>query len=200
MQKWAAEAGAVESVVSWQRGVPEFPQRDTPVMQTTLGNLLGAGQAEADRSMLRRAFIETADYQTLLHTTDFNYVVGRRGTGKSAIFQRLCDDFAADTGAILLTEEPQDYEMLEFQAALGKVSQEYRVLRPIARLLWNVHLLLQATKKVIRHYKFQKSQHASFLIQYLRKHSSASALNGCGLCILLLRQAIREGLEPPLCQ
>ena len=165
-------------------------------MQSTLGNLLGAAQAEADQSMLRRAFIETADYQTLLHTTDFNYVVGRRGTGKSAIFQRLCSDFAGDTGVILLKEEPQDYEMLEFQAVLGRVSKEYRVLRPIARLLWNVHILLQATKSVIRHYKFSKSQHASFLTQYLRKHSSASAQNGCGLCNLLLRQAIKEGLEP----
>jgi ABC-type uncharacterized transport system ATPase component len=83
-------------------------------MQSASGNLLGSAQAEADRAMLQHAFIETSDYQTLRYTTDFNYVVGRRGTGKSAIFQRLSSDFSADTRIILLKEEPQDYEMLEF--------------------------------------------------------------------------------------
>jgi hypothetical protein len=66
-------------------------------MSVTLGNLLGAAQAEADQFMLLHAFIETPDYQALLHTTDYNYVVGRRGTGKSVIYQRLREDFAKDT-------------------------------------------------------------------------------------------------------
>lgn len=83
-------------------------------MSVTLGNLLGAAQAEADQFMLLHAFIETPDYQALLHTTDYNYVVGRRGTGKSAIYQRLREDFANDTGVILIAEELLDYEMLEF--------------------------------------------------------------------------------------
>jgi hypothetical protein len=78
-----------------------------------LGNILGAPQAEADHLMLQQAFIETADYQALFHTTDFNYVVGRRGTGKSAIFQKLKDLFSKDTGTALITEQPQDYEMVE---------------------------------------------------------------------------------------
>jgi hypothetical protein len=99
-------------------------------MPVTLGNLLGAAQAEADQLMLRRAFIETPDYQALFHTTDYNYVGGRRGTGKSAIYQRLKEDFASDSGVILIAEEPQDYDMLEFQALLSKLADDYRELRP----------------------------------------------------------------------
>ena len=165
-------------------------------MQSTLGNLLGAAQAEADHSMLSRAFIETAEYQTLLHTTDFNYVVGRRGTGKSAIFQRLLNDFNANTGVILLIEAPQDYEMLEFQEILRRVSTEYRILRPITRLLWTVNIIIQATRKIISHYMFSKSRHALFLTQYLKKHPSVSVETGCAFCALLLRQVSKEGLTP----
>ena len=49
-----------------------------------VGNILGAGRAEADSVMLAKAFIETADYRALIQSDDFNFVVGRRGTGKSA--------------------------------------------------------------------------------------------------------------------
>jgi len=82
------------------------------IIMQQLGNLLGSTQAEADQEMLSQAFIETADYLSLLHTKDFSYVVGRRGTGKSAIYQRLKQVFISDTGIALIIEEPQDYEML----------------------------------------------------------------------------------------
>jgi len=49
------------------------------------GNILGSLRAEADREMLKMAFLETADSSALTKTTDFNIVVGRRGTGKSAL-------------------------------------------------------------------------------------------------------------------
>ena len=165
-------------------------------MKSTLGNILGDARAEADQVMLSRAFIETVDYQTILHTTDFNYVVGRRGTGKSAIYQRLCKDFTDDTGVILLTEEPQDYEMLEFQTCMEQVSKEYRILRPIARLLWSAHVLIQATKNISKHYKYAKSKHSLFLNQYLKKHSSDAILSGCEFCTSLLRQVLKEHIEP----
>lgn len=35
--------------------------------------------------MLSRAFLETADYRTLIETSDRTVIVGRRGTGKSAL-------------------------------------------------------------------------------------------------------------------
>jgi hypothetical protein len=83
-------------------------------MHNTSANLLGSAQAEAAHAMLQRAFIATADYQTLRYTVDFNYAVDWRGTGKSAIFQLLCSDFKEDTRVVLLKEEPQDYEMHEY--------------------------------------------------------------------------------------
>jgi hypothetical protein len=52
-------------------------------------NILGDLRAEYDHQMLKSAFLETADYKTLIDTTDRPIVVGRRGTGKSALSYRL---------------------------------------------------------------------------------------------------------------
>jgi ABC-type uncharacterized transport system ATPase component len=53
------------------------------------GNLLGAPRAESDIKMLNTAFVETQDFHALIDTRDFNFVVGRRGTGKSALFMKV---------------------------------------------------------------------------------------------------------------
>jgi hypothetical protein len=52
-------------------------------------NSLGDLRAEADIWMLGRAFLETAEYRTLIETSDRLLIVGRRGTGKSALTQAL---------------------------------------------------------------------------------------------------------------
>lgn len=166
-------------------------------MSVTLGNLLGTAQAEADQFMLQHAFIETPDYQALLHTTDYNYVVGRRGTGKSAIYQRLRADFEKDTGLILIAEEPQDYEMLEFHSLLSKLTNEYRVLRPISRLLWTVHLLMAALVEASKHYRFNKSKHADLFSDYLDQYKELLKKSGPRRCIDILRNFIKEGLSAP---
>lgn len=164
--------------------------------QQTLGNILGAPQAEADSLMLRQAFIETADYQALLHTTDFSFIVGRRGTGKSAIFQRLKEEFALDTGVVLIAEEPQDFEMLELQSLLATISSDYRVLRPISRLLWTTEFLFKASAAVSKHYKFNKSAESAYLSDYLKTHIAISTTGAVSNCATILRSILKETRVP----
>ena len=52
-------------------------------------NPFGDTTAENDLAMLNFAFIQTSDFRTLLETDDRVVVVGRRGTGKSALFLEL---------------------------------------------------------------------------------------------------------------
>jgi hypothetical protein len=163
-------------------------------MALPLGTLLGAAQAEADAPMLRRAFIETADYQALRYTPDFNYVVGRRGTGKSAIFGRLRDEFAKDSSAILLAEQPQDYEMLELQSLIEPLSDDYRKLRPTTRLLWTAHFLLEATRAVAKHYKFSKSLQSMFLTDYIDRHAITAGISATAHCSSTLKAILKQNL------
>jgi len=161
-------------------------------MNQKLGNLLGSAQAEDDHLMLERAFVETADYQTLLHTKDFSYVVGRRGTGKSAIFQRLKERFCTDTRLILITEEPQDFEMLEMQSLMCGISSDYRALRAISRLLWTANFLVKTLTAIAVHYRFAKNEKASFIREYLRAHSSLANHGGASNCSMILRNALSK--------
>jgi hypothetical protein len=161
-----------------------------------LGTILGAAQAEADDEMLKRAFVQTPDYHALLHSTDFNYVVGRRGTGKSALFLNLKESFAKDSGVILLAEQPTDYEMVELQSVLKAISSDYRILRPITRLLWTVHFLVEATKVASTHYRFVKSPYEDFLLEYLSKHSVSDKESDAAQCLRRLKEIVTEGATP----
>lgn len=165
-------------------------------MSKPLATPLGAAQAEADSEMLRQAFLETADYQALRHTTDFSVVVGRRGTGKSAIYSRLGADFEADSSIILLTERPQDFEMLEFQALLKAVTTDYRILRTVTRLLWTSHLLLEGARAVATHYRFSKCMSALFLREYVKTHARRSPVTAIGYCVSALKEVLKQTAVP----
>lgn len=156
------------------------------------GNMLGSAQAEADAPMLSRAFIETGDYQALRYTTDFSYVVGRRGTGKSALFARLTDHFAHSDDALLVTERPQDYEMLELQALLEPISNDYRILRPITRLLWTAHFLLEGSRVATKHYRFPKSPTAEAISKYISAHSDGMRRSAASYALTALKRILKE--------
>lgn len=53
------------------------------------GNVLGDVRAEQDKKMLDTAFWESADYKSLIESCDRPIIVGRRGTGKSALAHKL---------------------------------------------------------------------------------------------------------------
>ena len=74
------------------------------------GNLLGAPRAEADSVTLEKAFVETKDFLALVQTDDFNFVVGRRGTGKSALFRKLAERISERGDTILITLAPEEHE------------------------------------------------------------------------------------------
>ena len=61
----------------------------TAILPLTQTNPLGDTTAENDNKMLSSAFIETPDFRTLIESDDRTVVVGRRGTGKSALFINL---------------------------------------------------------------------------------------------------------------
>lgn len=70
---------------------------------TSKSNPFGDTTAENDKKMLSSAFIETADFRTLIETDDRTIVVGRRGTGKSALFIQLNEHWKKDKKILILS-------------------------------------------------------------------------------------------------
>jgi hypothetical protein len=158
-----------------------------------VGNILGAPRAEADTEMLLKAFIETVDFRALTETSDFNYVVGRRGTGKSALFSRVSDHFKNQQQLLILTTKPQEFETLTFQKLLSENAPSYNDMRAIARVTWKVHLLMWTGEQVLPHYKLAKTSEYDFLFGFAIQHKSVFDVKNTARCTEIIRQAVHDG-------
>ena len=82
-------------------------------------NLLGDVRAELDERMLGRVFLETPDYRSLVAATSGRIVVGRRGTGKSAMMRRLILDLSKEKQVIVVAIAPDDDHILGLRPLLA---------------------------------------------------------------------------------
>ena len=124
-------------------------------MAKTLSNPLGDIRAEADHLMLARAFYETPDYLSLLESDDKVVVVGRRGTGKSALTYRLQKQWA-DPKAVLVLIEPEEHHTLALAPLIALTGVKFLSVRASCRLIWRYGLMLEVSQKLIARYKFRE--------------------------------------------
>src|SRR5579859_5886701 len=113
---------------------------------------LGATRAESDRAMLSVAFVPTADFELLERGPTHNFVVGRRGAGKSALFQELQTVFAKKQRVLVLSIKPDEPHVKGLIAALRDrlpPRAAYNRVRPVARALWRSVLLAHVGKLAI---------------------------------------------------
>lgn len=78
-------------------------------------NPLGDTTAENDSFMLSSAFIETADILALIESDDRTVVVGRRGTGKSALFSQLQEHCKKDKKMLIISFSPENKQIIGFR-------------------------------------------------------------------------------------
>src|SRR5437868_2214269 len=132
------------------------------VVSKSVGNVLGASRAEADTAMLERAFVETADYRALIETQDFNFVVGRIGTGKSALFQKVKLHYRANSQIFLISEIPEEHNMIEFQQIINHYKMDYNAGRAFSTLFWKIHISLTLFTQLIDHHKLARPDDYKF--------------------------------------
>ncbi|HHK8230816.1 TPA: ATP-binding protein [Serratia marcescens] len=116
-------------------------------------NPLGDTTAENDNKMLSDAFIETADFRTLIESDDRTIVVGRRGTGKSALFYQLNKHWESDKKILILKFSPEDTQIIGFRSILKPFSYSFNLARAATRLLWKYSLLMEMASYISSHYK-----------------------------------------------
>ncbi len=146
-------------------------------MQSEIGNILGQHRAEIDSKMLDSAFIHTADFQMLATRNDFNFVVGRRGTGKSALFSKLKDHIEKDNKVFLFTSVPEEHQMMSLRDAANFSPLDYNTLRASFRIAWRITLLLSILERLRKYYKFSSCSEHEPLSQAYQKSSSVIARN-----------------------
>jgi hypothetical protein len=155
-----------------------------------VGNILGTPRAEADLAMLSRAFIETTEFRALVETQDFNYVVGRRGAGKSALFSRVKDHFETQHGTLTLAAKPSEYETLNIQRVLIEAATNYNEMRAIARVAWKVHLLLWTLSRALGHYKASKAQSFENISKLADQYRTLLQANTFERCVDIIKTGL----------
>src|SRR4051794_21116206 len=151
-------------------------------------NLLGASRAEADTAMLESAFVETTEYRALTTSEDFHFVVGRRGTGKSALFHRVAHHYRSIGKAFVLhCEVPKEHDAVNVHGTLKQAGCDYKRARALCRLAWRGYILGKIGLQLVDHYKAERCEHVSWLRDYLEKWSSALSLGAYGYIARLLQ-------------
>ena len=142
----------------WPSRTPDAPPQ--PQQGLTRPNALGDLNAEADHRMLPHAFIETTDYRTLIETSDRVVVVGRRGTGKSALALQLQKFFRREERTVVVPVAPQEHQTIGLRPQIALFGDTFSKIRAGTRLAWRFALMMETAIALQPTYKFRNS--ASF--------------------------------------
>lgn len=135
-----------------------------------ISNPLGDVRAEADHVMLSQAFFETPDYLTLLESHDKVVVVGRRGTGKSALTYRLQKQWSTIKTNTVLIISPDEHHTLALRPWIAKLGSSFLLIKASSRLLWRYGLILASAQALSTKFKVKDAIAKSpILISHLHK-------------------------------
>jgi hypothetical protein len=84
--------------------------------------------------MLDVAFYETPDYRTLLESSDRPIVVGRRGTGKSALCYELQKYWSRSNAVTVLNIVPEEDQVIGSRLFLKSFGQRYNQVKAGSRI------------------------------------------------------------------
>jgi hypothetical protein len=116
-------------------------------------NVLGDIRAENDTLMLKESFYETGDYKVLTGSFDRFVVVGRRGTGKSALAYKLAEYWRKQEKTIVISVSPEEDQMIGLRGLMNSFGEKYSLLKAGSKIAWKYALYMEIAEKVSNHYK-----------------------------------------------
>jgi GTPase SAR1 family protein len=122
-------------------------------------NAFGEVRAEQDHEMLQAAFHEWQDYKSLFESTDRFIVVGRRGTGKSALTYRLKSDWSNRSYTVLVIA-PQEEQMRGLRPVASMFGTTTSRIRAGIKIAWRYAMLMEIGFSLQEHYKTKRDVEA----------------------------------------
>ena len=121
------------------------------------GNILGDIRAEQDITMLKSAFWETSDYKSLLETYDRPIIVGRRGTGKSAIAHKLSTHWSSKPKIQILKISPEEEQIIGLRDIFDLFGEKYLHIKAGTKMAWRYAIYMEIIVDILNHYKYSKN-------------------------------------------
>lgn len=154
---------------TWTRGKGDCQMKANP---------LGDIRAEEDHEMLSSSFIETPDYRTLISAADRTIVVGRRGSGKSALAYGLIKYWRQVPKTSVIQLAPQEDQMIGLRPIVRKFGAEFNLLRAACRIMWRYALMLELAANAQDIYKFARAKASPVLVPHIQRWKRAEHFSG----------------------
>ncbi|EMA4688704.1 ATP-binding protein, partial [Klebsiella pneumoniae] len=119
------------------------------------GNVLGDIRAEHDAKMLEASFWQTTDYKALLESYDRCIVVGRRGTGKSALVHMLSKHWHAKPKTHVMTISPIEEQIIGLRDVVSLFGENYLHIKAGSKLAWRYAIYMELLSEIASHYKMK---------------------------------------------
>lgn len=125
------------------------------------GNILGDIRAEQDTTMLDSAFWESADYKSLLESYDRPIVVGRRGTGKSALAYRLSKYWSNKPRTAIIKIAPEEEQVIGLREIFEQFGDKYLHIKAGTKMAWRYAIYMEVLIDLGNHYKYKNNLNLS---------------------------------------
>lgn len=125
-------------------------QADPPPIETggILQNMsIGDPTAENEMTTLSYYFLKTSQYDRALRG-DVNLVVGRKGSGKTALFIQVRDKIRADKRNVVVDLKPEGYQLLKLKDDILSFLTE-GARQHLITAFWEYLILLEVTYKLL---------------------------------------------------
>lgn len=142
---------AAKVVEAFQDGHSYETSRDTTILQKLD---FGSSSAENEMKTLQGYYLKTDAFNRALRG-EVQLVVGRKGSGKSAIFLQIRDKERSKSKNIVLDLKPEGYKLIKFKEQILQYLQEGTLSHTITAF-WEYILLLEICHRVIEN---DKSRH-----------------------------------------
>ncbi|MCE2029386.1 ATP-binding protein [Marinibactrum sp. C21] len=107
--------------------------------------------------MLDTAFWESADYKSLLESYDRPIIVGRRGTGKSALAYRLSKHWDSKPKTLVLSISPEEEQVIGLRDIFDQFGEKYLHIKAGTKMAWRYAIYMEILVELGNHYKFKSN-------------------------------------------
>ena len=150
-------------------------------------NAFGEVRAEQDHAILKASFHEWQDYKSLFESVDRFIVVGRRGTGKSALTYRLGNDWANRQHSTIVIA-PTEEQMIGLRPIAQLFGSTVSRIRAGVKIAWRYALLMEIGLDLLDNYKTKKDVEARTLL-----HGHLKTWRSKGECCIDRARAVLRG-------
>lgn len=121
------------------------------------GNVLGDIRAEHDAKMLEATFWESSDYKSLLESYDRPIIVGRRGTGKSALAHMLSKHWSSKNRTTVIKIAPEEEQIIGLRDTFEQFGEKYLHIKAGTKMAWRYAIYMEVITDIANHYKFKNN-------------------------------------------